>query len=312
MLRRISRSGILAGGCLIFSGCASTQLNYNALDLASTIDDLLTSQVAFNLGRFIDSPRGTPAQVSIGAGSVTTTNLASLNLSSPLTNAVTRTNTATTAAGAVIPGITRTLTGVANTFTLTPGGTNQSTQSWSLTTDNESDQERRLRALYRYAVGAISDDGLCKEYALISSNPVMPKQGDKATHPILDGQFLREPSCVICSGTVNEDIPSAIKSDKSRVCPGVSDLYINSRLRQGWLVTNTNDAGETEGLTYIGQSRDYFLYTRDSEDFHQFVLFIAEATQLGTAVGQSGKPSVSARGALSAPAQPTFILPQAQ
>jgi hypothetical protein len=157
--------------CLLLVGCASTQLNYNALDLAGSIDDLLTSQVTYNLMRFLDNPAGSPAQVSIGTGSVTTTNQASLSLSSPLTTAVTTTSTAATAAGAVLPALTRTTSGVANAFTLTPSATNQATQNWSLTTATDSDEERRLRALYRYAIRAIGYAELCNEYPLISTNP---------------------------------------------------------------------------------------------------------------------------------------------
>jgi hypothetical protein len=135
--------------CLVLVGCATAQLNYNTLDLADSIDDLLTSQVVLNLARFLDNPNGTPAQVSIGAGSVSTTNQASLSLSYPLTTAVTTTNTATTAAGAALPAITRTSSGLANPFTLTPCATNQATQSWSLTTDTDSDQESVCDRSYR-------------------------------------------------------------------------------------------------------------------------------------------------------------------
>jgi hypothetical protein len=181
---QIGRATVFGATCLVLVGCASAQLNYNALDLAGSIDDLLTSQVIFNLVRFLDNPNGTPAQVSIGARSVTTTNQASLSLSSPLTTAVTTTNTAATAAGAVLPAITRTASSVANSFTLTPSATNQATQNWSLTTDSESDQERRLRALYRYATGAIGWKELCEEYALISSNPAGLVETKFSTSPI--------------------------------------------------------------------------------------------------------------------------------
>jgi hypothetical protein len=291
-------------------GCASAQLNYNAFELAGSIDDLLTSQVVFNLARFLDNPSGTPAQVSIGTGSVTTTNQASLSLSSPLTTATTTTNAAATAAGAVLPALTRTTSSVANSFMLTPSATNQQTQNWSLTTDSESDQERRLRALYRYATGAIGWKQLCQEYALISSTPAAASSvsGEQpTTEPALDGQFLREPSCVICSDVVNAYNISAAKHD--RYCSGSRKLYVNPRLRQDWLVATQSEPDVLDGLTYIGRYRDHFLFTRDAEHFHQFVLFIFEATQLGSTAGQSGKNSAPARLMNNTPAAPTFVLP---
>src|SRR6266403_5084406 len=57
------------------AGCASAQLNYNTVDLASTIDSLLTEQVLSNLAKFIDSPHAIPSQVGIAAGTVKTNNV---------------------------------------------------------------------------------------------------------------------------------------------------------------------------------------------------------------------------------------------
>jgi hypothetical protein len=306
-MAQIGRVAAYSAACLILAGCASGQLNYNALDLAGSIDDLLTSQVVFNLARFLDNPNGTPAQVSIGAGSVSTTNQASLSLLSPLTTAVTTTNTAVTGADAVLPIITRSASGFANAFTLTPSATNQATQNWSLTTDSDSGQERRLRALYRYAIEAIGWKELCREYSLISTN-LVPAQSlsntlPPTTQPSLDGEFLREPGCIICSKGINMVSISTLKHH--RYCPGSRDLYVNPRLRQGWLVAIRADADSPGGLMYIGRHRDYVLYTRDPEQFHQFVLFILEATNLG----QSGKPAGPAR-TINGPAGPTFVLPR--
>jgi hypothetical protein len=302
--------GVVCTACVLLLGCASAQLNYNALDLAGSIDDLLTNQVVFNLVRFLDNPNGSPAQVSIGAGSVTTTNQASLSLSSPLTTAVTTTNTAATAAGAILPALTRTTSGVANAFTLTPSATNQATQNWSLTTDSDSDQERRLRALYRYATRATSWVQLCKEYALISTNPAMSQSApgeQNVTEPVLDGQLLREPGCVICSDKANANSISVLKH--SRYCPGSKDLYVNSRLTHDWLVQGELGVGQIAGLTYIGHYGDRNLYTNDPEQYHQFLLFVLEATIVGSTAGQSGKNSAPARLMSPTPAQPSIVLP---
>ena len=56
---------ILAATCaaaVLVSGCASTQLNENTLDLAESTDNLLTKQVKYNLAQFIDSQMAIPAQ----------------------------------------------------------------------------------------------------------------------------------------------------------------------------------------------------------------------------------------------------------
>ena len=56
---------VLPMGLLILFGCASEQLNTNALDLASTSDELITSQVLSNLSKFRSRPYATASQVSI-------------------------------------------------------------------------------------------------------------------------------------------------------------------------------------------------------------------------------------------------------
>jgi hypothetical protein len=65
----------------------------------------------------------------------------------------------------VLPAITRTTSGLAGSATLTPSGTNQASQNWSISTDTDPDQERRLHALYRFAT--YTDYWtLCSEYPL--------------------------------------------------------------------------------------------------------------------------------------------------
>ena len=49
---RSARVAACIAGCLAVFGCASTQLNYNTLDLAASSDNLITSQILFNLGKF--------------------------------------------------------------------------------------------------------------------------------------------------------------------------------------------------------------------------------------------------------------------
>ena len=43
----------LAVAVPLLAGCASTQLNYNTLEISGTVDDLLASQISHNLAKFL-------------------------------------------------------------------------------------------------------------------------------------------------------------------------------------------------------------------------------------------------------------------
>jgi hypothetical protein len=45
-----------SGLYLFVSGCASSQLNYNTLDLATSVGGIQTQQVLYNLGLILDGP----------------------------------------------------------------------------------------------------------------------------------------------------------------------------------------------------------------------------------------------------------------
>ncbi len=433
----LARAAAGCAACLFLFGCASTQLDFNTLDLASTIDDLVNGQVVYNLGKFAADPHSNPTQVAISSGSVSTTNQASLSWANPLNSAITTTATTMTAAGAVLPAITKTTTGVAGSATLTPSGTNQASQNWSITADTDSDQERRLRALYRFATHT-DYQSLCSEYPLIVTQGALPTTnvqsdtgawnaaatantadayraylrsypypygfhvdaarelirvltqpdpkafpnenlawekslarddpsaysdylkgtytdgyhyknkalellgiaiqvaGAKASQPAspgqsvtvvstpsggmtvttMDAQFLREPGCVICSRKANAGNINVDRAGKRYYCPApgvaASDLYINSRLKNDWLRVWPADASgpEVSEATYIGRYSDLKLYTTNPEHYRQFVLFVLEATNQGSAAGQSGKTGPSGQKASitgASFAQPTFI-----
>jgi hypothetical protein len=59
--------GLAALAAISLAGCASTQLNYNTLDIAGSVSSLYTKQVLSNLSKYIDEPEGLPAQVDIAA-----------------------------------------------------------------------------------------------------------------------------------------------------------------------------------------------------------------------------------------------------
>jgi hypothetical protein len=153
------------------AACASSELNRNTLDIASTTDALLTRQVLHNLSNFIDSDIAIPAQVVISAGSTATTNTISPSVSFPLTNAFTVAETAG-----------HSLVAAGNTFgtmnglsTAAAGATLSGTDAWSqnLGWSPITDEMilRRLRALYRIAVSQAET----KEPNFIKSYPLIPK-----------------------------------------------------------------------------------------------------------------------------------------
>jgi hypothetical protein len=213
-----------AVACGLF-GCASTQLNYNTLNLARSLDELNSHQIYFNLEQIAIDEYATPSQAGIAAGTATTTNSISPTLMAPLGTATTVTSSLATAAtnsvanavtngttntvantltstttgtqtnavmsnpsGAVISSTNTVSTAVANatsnavtnagnsstTNTATNGNTTTNTgtgavthgnkslslaftdnwsQSWTLNPAADADELRRLRALYRYALG---------------------------------------------------------------------------------------------------------------------------------------------------------------
>jgi hypothetical protein len=309
---------------LSLASCATAQLNNNTLEVGSTVDDVVTNQIVYNLARYLRDPTANPSQASIPSGSVTTTNQAALSVSAPFNTAATATTQLSTAAGAIIPAITRISSGVLGATTITPSLNNQASQSLSVTPNTDSDQERRLRALYRYAAYNMGSNELCSEYSLIvtqasvevgkpgsgktasaaaSADP-NSNQGDfnKMTVIAKDSQFLREPSCVICSQTVNTgnvsyEGPRITKDKKKEVCPGDPDLYVNQRLKTGWLKRAEVGAAAPDSWYPIGTDLGFALYTSNAEDYRQFVLFVLEATNLGSAAGQSGKSGSSKGGA---------------
>jgi hypothetical protein len=138
---------------LLCVGCASTQLNYNTLDLASTYESLILKQVLYNLTRTMDDPYSIPSQIKVSAGSAQTTNSVTPTLTDPLnasqvvTNQITTAATVTKLASTAVTNANKSLSVAAN---------DQWLQSWSLDPVSDTDELRRLRALYQYATGLIN------------------------------------------------------------------------------------------------------------------------------------------------------------
>ncbi len=127
-------AGIAAAAAL--AGCASTQLNSNTMEIASTVESLQTRQVLYNISKFIDNYDTIPDQISIGSGTVSVTNSVTPNISGTLTstNVITAAQSTTRAVSKVLGG----------------SGTDQWNESWGIAPVSDGDALRRLRALYLF------------------------------------------------------------------------------------------------------------------------------------------------------------------
>lgn len=237
---------------LLVSACASQQLNYNALDIASSSGRLIKEQILLNLSIFKSDPYPPiVSQVSIPSGSVTTTNQASATITPPFGVAAT-TSLVNSAVAPLFNATTHT--------TLTPNGTigltgsDQWSQNLSINTITESGPQHRLAALYRYATGETNDAQFMCDYFLVqkqqgsggaSSQTTVnvsiangqthysaPKAADSIHYTTLipcdgigkpDPSFLTPPDCVICDYNNSTD-------------PSPHQLQLNKRLATGWLI----------------------------------------------------------------------------
>jgi hypothetical protein len=160
LIARRARGIVLAGvAAALVSGCASTQLNHNTLDLASSTDDLLSTQILHNFANFIDSRAALPAQLSISSGTATTTNTVTPSVSLPITQTLATTNTlAVTAAAATSSTLTGQRVGSVSPITSNLSASNVAAQNWAYSPITDPYRMHRLAALYRLAVDWSADD----------------------------------------------------------------------------------------------------------------------------------------------------------
>jgi len=174
----------------LLCGCTATQLRYQTLNQAGTLESLTEKQIFFNLERFDQNPYALPSQVTVEAGSASTTDtvnpmfMAPLGTSSMVATAISDTATNTVAnapaTSAAITGTppdtttttmgttgtpittktTATTTGPTTTYTdshpnrsLSLSVTDNWMESWTLDPVVNADVLRRLSALYRYVLG---------------------------------------------------------------------------------------------------------------------------------------------------------------
>jgi hypothetical protein len=161
------------------AGCASAQLNYNTMEIASTVESLQTRQVLYNISKFIDDPDTIPDQIAISSGTVSVTNSVTPNISGTLAQS----NVVAAARSA-----TRTVTKL-----LSAAGSDQWTESWGISPISDGDALRRLRALYLFV--ANNDGAELDNYPpqLVSYTPPTKDQWPKCEKwkdKVCDGPLL--------------------------------------------------------------------------------------------------------------------------
>ena len=249
------------------AGCASTQVNYNTLDLASTVDSLVTRQVLDNLSKIIDNPLAIPAQVDIAAGSATTSYSITPTFTDPYTQAVTTTSTfASAVAATATKTTTNTTTKASSPQSVGLGLSDTWLQNWTISPVTGSDDLRRLRALYRYQFSGDKSE-LRAEYPLIKQTQTATiKIAPGAAGPVVgivqcplgkvwdadkkkyvdysgdcqesvpiqspDPSFMELPGCVLCSRSVT---PRKLYTYETLPKTDAKHLYVNPRIPTCWL-----------------------------------------------------------------------------
>ncbi|HXY59860.1 MAG TPA: hypothetical protein VEH76_14935 [Methylocystis sp.] len=155
----------------LISGCASSQLNYNTLDIASSYDHLIKQQFIDNVVKFHNDKFAIASYASLTSTNISTTNVVNPSISYPLAANITNT-LASNVSGSTLNG---TYTSVLNAPSAGLSVNNQSNQSHSVQPMTDADTLRRLALLYKYAAGLASHDDLLCDY------PVPEKQNSGDT-----------------------------------------------------------------------------------------------------------------------------------
>ena len=304
---------------LLVSGCASTQLNYNTADLASSLGSLMKSQIFYNLAQALGDPDFVPSQVTISIGTAQTTNAINPSLTLPLGPTFTTTNR-------FIQQNNPSAQFTGQTAIAAPGlgiqFVDSWNQSWTMVPANSANQLRRLRTLYQYATGRMTRRGMVTEltqeeaekqflceyplqsFAVPSSPPgenvAYRLEGcpDNAGSPRLrlhyaDPTFTQGPNCVICVDDLKAKFPR---------------LQVNPNLKYGFVHP---DKEATADMIRIGSHGDTAFYVCGSatgkcplaphqepfdgrKAFSDFVLFVYEAMSQPAGGGGAGKQTSGA------------------
>jgi hypothetical protein len=294
--------------CLAASGCASTQLNYNTADLASSLNSLTKRQIFFNLAQAVTDPEFVPSQATISVGTAQTINSVSPSISVPVGLPVM--TTARLGTGANPAGSFFSTQVTSPTPTLGVQFVDAWNQSWTMVPINSATQLRRLRALYQYATGTLPRRIGAGELTLeeaerqflcdypLQAHPVSPGSGNvvfkidgclnnntsaSRAHVVhANPTFLQGPSCVICIDDLNA------KQLRPHVNPNLKYHFLRTQKFGG--MVNVGSYGPIE--FYVCESHEVDcprLAKQEPFDgrkaFGDFIMFVYEAASSTVATG---------------------------
>ena len=278
----------------LFSGCASTQLNYDAVEVSATVDSVYTREALNNLGKFIDEPYAIPSQVLLAAGNVQTTNTIQPNVTFPFTSMVA---TATQFAASVTKTATSTIAGAGAGIS----GTNTAQQSYTTAPLSDSNTLRNQQALYRHAVfGAPLIDNY------------LPPQIFFQDKFYDDPYYLQFPHCVVCAVKQREfTFEQRPKVRENRMLPSK------------WLLWDGNPElvsllSRGEDVIDLGRFGNHELYMRNRDRLEgvltEFVLHTLSNTEpaevfTASPVAVTEAPGVSAEKGTSSTLRPSASAP---
>lgn len=245
--------------CLL-CGCVSGQLNFNTVDISSSLADLYTRQILSNFSAYIDNPQVLPSMADLSAGTIQTSNTVTPSITGPFSHAITRAGsgavTSTTLAGA----------------SLTASASDSWQQNWNVVPVTDSNTLRNLRAIYRYALYGTD---LKSEYHL----PRIITGGKLVT----DTYWLQLPHCIICKPNGYE-----------------GSAYINPKLKVGWLYWTSDPGSPAPprlppngvALVHLGPygSHELLMTAEDfrAGDLSDFTLFVLPNTAPSAPAGAQG------------------------
>lgn len=304
--RMFLRLACLAASVLV-CGCASTQLNYNTADLASSLNSLTKRQIFFNLAQALADPEFVPSQATISIGTATTLNAVTPSVSLPLgvpTMTIARDGTGRFAGSQFSTQVTSPVP------TLGVSMTDGWNQSWTMVPLNTAPQLRRLRALYQYATGTMPRPDKSRDLTLeeaerqflceypaqafnvspTSENVVVRIDGclnnntrqsqSRLVH--IDPTFTQGPSCVICIDDLNA------KQLRPHINPNLKYHFIRTEKTSDMVsigshgTTNFYACGSPGGDCPRAEQQEPF---DGRKAFSDFILFVYEAASTPSAAG---------------------------
>jgi hypothetical protein len=308
------------GGTVVLAaflgGCASTQLNYNTIDIANNSDSLLTKQILYNLNAFIENPIAVPAQIVVTGGTASTSNSVTPTVGTPLDRALSVTTST---------GVSRT-SAVASP-TLGASATDGWTQSYTFAPITDPDRTKRLDSLYRYVVDwsaqAHGNRKFVSNYPLIFksinySEPLcligkkadgsndtvdMTADGKKVcatnvngasvargqssrtySRQVADEHYLAGPTCVVCGSP-----------RRLHINPKISGTWLHWKSAGGVPVPPGREVQEGDVLLGTYGARSFFVSPENGQKFVDFSIAVQSASTIGSG-GSAGAASATAGG----------------